>query len=95
MLGVIHRAVLGAGPAHFQKFFRPREQIRRRQITRNDKRRHTLQLEDPREGTHSVLLIRSAFGLIGIYNLLPTETVAMGSVKFFCPRYKLRLNLGL
>ena len=51
--------------------------------TRLEARRHGRQLVDPRSGTHSALLCRSALGLIGVYNLLPQYIVDAGSVSFF------------
>ena len=83
MLGVIHRSVLGKGSGHFRRFFKIRIQVRRRQVTRDDKRRHPLQLEDPRENRCTVFLTRSALGLIGVYNLLSTCIVSEGNVKAF------------
>ena len=83
MLGVIHRCNLGFGPAHFKKFFRRREHTERRFVTRSESRRHRWQLEDPRDGSHSELLARSIFGLIGVYNLLPSRIVEEQSVQSF------------
>ena len=82
MLGVIHRTVLGLGPPHFQHFFR-RRGGGQRHLTRLDCRRHSRQLVDPRDGSHSMLLTRSAFGLISVYNLLPQCIVDESSVKGF------------
>lgn len=83
MLGLIHRTVLGEGPAHFRKFFRRHSGLAVEPVTRLAHRRHNKQLVDPRNGSHSELLARSAFGLIGVYNLLPCESVRECSVKVF------------
>ena len=83
MLGLIHRTVLGKGPSHFRRFFKVQCPSSRRDVTREDKRKHPLQLVDPRSGSHSVLLTRSALGLIGVYNLLPSSTVGECSVPCF------------
>ena len=83
MLAVVHRCNLGHGPPHFKQFFRRREEPGRRLLTRSDMRRHQWQLEDPRDGTHSELLARSVFGLIGVYNVLPDCSIGEPSVQLF------------
>ena len=83
MLGVIHRTVRGIGPPHFQRFFRLRVAPLAEPVTRQARRRHGFQLEDPRDGTHTEMLVRSALGLIGVYNLLPQACVDEPSVKGF------------
>ena len=77
MLGVIHRSVLGKGPPHFKEFFK-------RADVNSAPRRHRFHLIDVR-GTAptSNLIVRSAFGLIGVYNLLPERVVSARSVKIF------------
>ena len=76
LLGVIHRSVLGKGPPHFKQFFK------RADVTAA--RRHRFHLVDVRGSkSTSNLIIRSAFGLIGVYNLLPELVVSAKSVKLF------------
>ena len=65
MLGVLHRRVIGKGPPHFKDHF-ILEPCRR--------------LNDPRATLKGPLVVRSLWGLVGIYNLLPgrfreTETL--------------------
>ena len=76
MLGVIHRSVLGKGPPHFKEFFKRAEV--------NSARRHRFHLVDVcGAASTSNLIVRSAFGLIGVYNLLPERVVSARSVKIF------------
>ena len=82
MLGVIHRTVLGKGPAHFKQFFKPAT-ARQYTLTRRTARLHCKQLEDPRKGNFPELLRRSALGLIAVYNRLPANVVAEETVKDF------------
>ena len=77
MLGVIHRSVLGLGPNHFAEFFKLADEA----TTSNA--RHNRQLVDPRRHLKGHLLIRSALGLIAVYNLLPRYIVDCTSVKAF------------
>ena len=78
MLGLIHRTVLGKGPAHFKQFFRLAE-ARDTYETRRRGRTHSKQLEDPRRGVFPELLRRSALGLVAVYNRLPEEVVREGT----------------
>ena len=82
MLGVIHRTVLGLGPAHLQAFFR-RDWDRSSRETRFAVRRHDKQLVDPRGPRFSEQLRRSALGLVAVYNLLPQSVVDAPSVSLF------------
>ncbi len=76
MLGLIYRTVVGVGPPHFRKFFQ------RAQLTGGE--RHRYQLVDFRaRGSNTRLLARSAFGLIGVYNLLPDWVFNVKTVKCF------------
>ena len=84
MLGLIHRAVLGCGPGHFQQFFR-RDLSEKKACyrTRRQKRRHDKQLVEQRGPSFSEQLRRSALGLVAVYNLLPQDMVDSPSVKVF------------
>ena len=78
MLGVIHRTVLGKGPAHFKDHFR---------IYRGR------QLQDPRATSRSQLVTRSALGRIAVYNLLPDGITSANSVIIFQTRLQLEVKL--
>ena len=69
MLGVIHRTVLGKGPPQFQRHFKQHA--------------HDSTLLDPRRGSKSPLIKRSALGLVAVYNLLPASNRAAKSVPAF------------
>ena len=69
MLGLIHRTALGKGPPQFQKYFK--------------KYNNDLTLHDPRVGSRSPLIKRSALGLVAVYNLLPHSIRAAKSVPAF------------
>ena len=78
LLGVIHRAVLGLGPSHFNKFI-----VRRG--TDSERWKHSMQLKEYREGHASDFALpgsrpadyihNSLFGLLSIYNRLPADIV--------------------
>ena len=70
MLGLIHRAVLGKGPPHFQKHF-PLASRSLRKIV------------EPRTFLRHPIIKRSVFGLVAVYNFLPSPVVACGSVHEF------------
>ena len=83
MLGLIHRTVLGRGPPHFNKFFKPSTRLVHRQGTRSQTARHSKQLEDVRTGTFLEITRRFAFGLIAVYNILPQQIVDAENVSDF------------
>ena len=68
MLGVIHRTIIGKGPAHFKEHFK---------LTKSGK------LQDPREQIGGRLIQRSALGLVAIYNKLPDQCKKAKTVKEF------------
>ena len=78
MLGLIHRTVLGLGPPHFKEHFKRVGNS----VTRGDAR-HDRQLVDPRLTCKGHMLVRSALGLVAVYNLLPARVVKAKSVKDF------------
>jgi hypothetical protein len=78
MLGVIHRTIIGRGPAHFKQHFR----------VEHDRRVH-----DPRVNCQSQLLSRSALGLVAVYNLLASGIRSADSVKEFQTRLQTELKL--
>ena len=80
MLGMIHRAAMGRGPAQLHQFFLPTVD-RSLFPTRARGRRHRRQLREYRTGHFSEMLARSALGLISVYNLLPQAVVDAASVR--------------
>ena len=79
MLGIIHRTVLGSGPAQFRSFFAPDERARREGLGK-----HRLQLKvlEPHESDFRLphsrpaeYIERSALGLTRVYNKLPASIV--------------------
>ena len=70
MLGVIHRAVLGKGPLHFQEHFLIASQMWRKVV-------------DPRASLKHPIIKRSVLGLVAIYNMLPASCVTLNSVQQF------------
>ena len=83
MLGVIHRAALGEGPEQLHQFFRVQVPQPSPSGTRDSLRRHRRQLVDPRSPDQLDVHARSAHGLVAVYNLLPSDVVALGSVRAF------------
>ena len=83
LLGLIHRTVLGQGAEHFQRWFfrdtRPEHQYETRYRTG----KHSKQLYDYLDGSHSELLRRSALGLTRTYNSLEQATVNATTVATF------------
>ena len=71
-LGIIHRAILGQGPAQLKEFF-VLESSSLQRFTSLGKRRHGKQLRDEYEMLHRDYINRSIFGYIWIYNLLPAH----------------------
>jgi hypothetical protein len=68
MLGVLHRRVIGKGAPHFKKHFEL-EAGRR--------------LRDPRTTMKGPLVIRSIFGLVAVYNMIPEMVRQATTVKQF------------
>ena len=83
MLGVIHRSVLGLGPAQLKRFFKRKTVVSTGYATRAAHRRHNMQLEDIRDGKFREIQRRSALGLVWIYNHLPGDVVAAENVSLF------------
>ena len=83
MLGVLHRTVLKRGPEHFRKWFFPAGGPTHSYNTKYQTAKHTKQLHDYLDGTHTELLRRSALGLTRTYNELPQATVDAKSVSAF------------
>ena len=73
MLGMIHRAAVGEGPTHFKKFFKPS----------GCSGSHRRQLEEPRSALAHLVVKRSAFGLVAVYNKLPPAVVEPRCISAF------------
>ena len=78
ILGIIHRAVLGFGPAHFRRFI-----VFDYNVPFWTRHRYTRALIDPCQQPRPDYYLRSFFGYIGIYNLLPEFVIQSHSVKKF------------
>ena len=83
MLGLVHRTVLGQGPAHFKKWFFTAGAAPHNYPTKYQTAKHSKQLHDYLDGSHTELLRRSALGLTRTYNHLPQTTVDSLSVATF------------
>ena len=81
-LGVIHRALLGQGPAQLRRFFYLDDDPGK-YPTRLGVRRHRFQVQDDYYHLHKDYINRSVFGYIWVYNLLPFEPAEFPSVKAF------------
>ena len=80
MLGLIHRTVLGNGPAHFSRSFKPASAHTLHRSARQC--RNTIRPLQPIDtGRQLCVFRRNAFGLVSIYNMLPNTVVAKDSVK--------------
>ena len=90
MLGIVHRCVLGKGPAHFNEFFKL--DTARAAMTRNGSRRHGRQLVDIRNRQFLEIERRSILGLIWVYNHLPATVVAANTVSLFQHNLQLLLK---
>ena len=80
MLGVIHRALLGAGPPQLDRFF-VLDSSDLRRSARNV--RHTWQLECSLGDRPLDVVKRSVLGLRRVYNMLPADIVGCRSVQSF------------
>ena len=83
MLGLVHRTVLGHGPEHFNKLFFTAGGPTHSYNTNYQAGKHSKQLYDYLDGSHTELLRRSALGLTRTYNQLPQATVDTQTVRAF------------
>ena len=83
LLGLVHRTVLGRGPANFRQWFFPATEPSHCYGTRHMTRKHTKQLHDYLDGSHTELLRQSALGCTRTYNSLQQEVVDSPSVAAF------------
>lgn len=82
-LGLIHRAILGEGPPHFQQWFFLNKNSRHSHRTRFQAKLHNKQIHDYLDGSHNELIRRSMFGLTRTYNRLEQKIVDCKTVKSF------------
>ena len=83
MLGLIHRMLLGRGPAQFRRFFFLEKAPTSRVRTRSASRCHFRRVHEHVDGSHLEVVKRSALGLTNVYNMLPAEVVQVESVSAF------------
>ena len=83
MLGLLFKCAFGLAHPDLQKLFPRSPGVTHGYTTRLQDGRHSSQLEEGRPGTHHSLLRRSAFGLTRVWNRLPQELIASGSVTSF------------
>ena len=82
MLGLLHRVVLRSAPEPLRSLF----PLARSTLFEHGFGRgpcHTKQLADPIMPGHSACFKRSLFGLVAVYNQLPSDAVACNTVKAF------------
>ena len=83
MLGLMHQVVLGESPRQFGEYFLPLQAGSFARGWAQSGERHSKQLVDPVDGTHSRMMERSVLGLIDTYNRLPQCVVDRPSVCAF------------
>ena len=75
MLGVIHRAARGEGPAQFRELFPFIGCVVRNRWTQVSSARRNMQVFERYRFRSTDIIRRSAFGLVPVYNLLPQKVV--------------------
>ena len=83
MLGLLFKVASGIAPAPISQLFRPFGGSLISHGFRTSDVIHSKALMDPVEPSHPVIIKRSIFGLIRVYNLLPQATVDAKSTKLF------------
>ena len=83
LLGVLHKVVLGVALAPFQTLFKKSICDLRHFGFRNGTSYHNKQLQDNARRNTPVMLKRSLFGLVHVYNRLPQDVVDAGNVQTF------------
>ncbi len=81
MLGLLFKIASGIAPATISQLFRPFAGSLISHGFRTSDVIHSKALMDPVEPSHPVIIKRSIFGLIRVYNLLPQATVDHKSTK--------------
>ena len=84
MLGLLYRIAMGLAPKPLRDLFPRDERVRQGPWTKGTRRRHSIQfLEQTTLGGHTDVFKRSCFGLITVWNMIPSEVVFSGSVRKF------------
>ena len=83
LLGLLHKIELGFAHSSLRSLFPRADSVERKNITRLCFNRHSRQLHDECDGTHTEVMSRSIFGLVRIYNLLPESVASSKSVSRF------------
>ena len=83
MLGILHKVVLGIAPSPFYKLISRRVRNLRSYGFHNGIPFHDKQLQDDARKCSPVILKRSLFGLVYVYNRLPQEVVNTTTLKQF------------
>ena len=91
MLGLLHRVVLGTAPAPLAALFPRMTTARFPRDTRGAAHRHDRQLFDRCDGTQPPMFLRSIFGLVYTYNLLPQHVV----IECDLPRFQRKLQIAV
>ena len=81
MLGMVHKAALGKCSSQLARFFKRAPPAASR--TRLGTRAHRRQLYDPIGDLHLDTARRSALGLVGVYNALPSSIADLDDVPSF------------
>ena len=83
MLGLLYKISRQCAPKPLQELFSLRLSNLESYGFRSDAVRHPWQIADPVEVTHPVIIKRSIFGLIRVFNQLPESIVSAKSVAIF------------
>ena len=83
MLGLLFKVASGTAPAPISKLFRPWRGSLISHGFHTSEAIHSKALMDPVEPSHPVMIKRSIFGLIRVYNRLPEATAEAKSTKLF------------
>ena len=83
MHALLHKVSLGAAPGPISDLFKLRSGTLDSFGFSGAFRTHARQLHDPIHPSHPVILKRSVFGLIRVYNRLPSQVLDAKSPKIF------------
>ena len=83
MLGLLHKVTLRTCHPDLLNLFPLSTATPHTHATRLSTQRHSKQLHDRCDGSHSELTARSLFGLVTVYNLLPQHLVDAPTVRNF------------
>ena len=83
MLGLLYKVAWEIAPKPIQSIFSLRPATLEQQGFLGSASRHSKQIMDPVAFNHPVMIKRSVFGLIRVFNSLPQNVVNAGSVQIF------------